>query len=72
MCSYCLQLECPPGCPNYEDKARNICKYCGEPICFGESYVENDEEEIVHTDCPSARWMAKFLGYDIHVGGMER
>lgn len=54
-------------CPNYiEKKYSRICKFCKEKILFGEKYIENDFNEVVHLDClDSIEEAVKFLGYKV-------
>lgn len=58
---------CHLRCPNAnEPKFDRYCSYCGEGIYEGEEYVENDDGEFIHYDCPTTREMVKFLGCEIH------
>ena len=48
-----------------EPKFSHYCSICGEGIGDGEEYIENDDGEFVHLECPSVREMVEFLGYDV-------
>ena len=66
MCEICRNYPCHPRCPNYiPPKASHYCSICNEGIFNGEEYIENDDGEYIHYDCPTARQLAKFLGYEI-------
>lgn len=56
------------GCPEYEDeeiKPNHYCSICGNGIYDGEDYIENDDGEYIHYDCPTTRELVGFLGYEI-------
>ena len=66
MCSICGQTPCVARCPNYTlKKAKHYCSICEECILDGEEYIENDDGEYIHYDCPTARELAEFLGYKV-------
>lgn len=43
MCDICLQYECPPQCPNYQETRIGHCCECNENI-FKEDYYFVDED----------------------------
>ena len=52
MCKFCLQVDCPPQCPNYEAPAYlHTCDFCGFGIYQGEEYVKNIDGDYIHYDC---------------------
>lgn len=69
-CEYCHGIggkhdyRCPLA---PEPKFSHYCSICGEGIYDGEEYVENDDGEFVHLDCPSVRETVEFLGYDVKI-----
>ena len=72
-CEYCHR-DCDhhPRCPLApEPKSYGKCEACGEGIYEGEEYIENDNGKYIHLDCPSALYMAKFLGYEVKTMGGE-
>lgn len=67
-CEYCHQIPHNSRCPLApEPKFSHYCSICGEGIYDGEEYVENDNDEFVHLDCPSVRETVAFLGYDVKI-----
>ena len=67
-CEYCLwEIGHPCSCPNYEPPESNYtCAECGEKICYGDEYIENDAGDYAHWDCVVyGRDLAAFLGYEI-------
>lgn len=65
-CDYCHQIPHNPHCPlATEPKFSHYCSICGEGIGDGEEYIENDNGEFVHLECPSVRETVEFLGYDV-------
>lgn len=68
-CEYCNWTSGhPSSCPNADEPiSYGKCELCGEDIYEGDEYVENDNGKFIHLDCPSALYMAKFLGYDIKI-----
>ena len=69
MCSICRQSPCYPRCPNYAPpKASHYCSSCGEGICDGEEYIENQDGECRHYECfHGIRDLLEWLGYEIKV-----
>ena len=67
MCEICRSYPCDYRCPNYEPKTTDIkCEFCGEYICIGEQYLENDNGEYAHIDCVDyTKDLLDFLGYEI-------
>lgn len=66
MCDICGHIPCVSRCPNYiAPKATHYCHVCGEGILDGEEYIENDDGEYIHYDCPTTRELVGFLGYEI-------
>lgn len=52
MCDLCKVSGCVPDCPNYiPKKSKHMCCYCEEPICDGEEYVINYNDEYIHKEC---------------------
>lgn len=69
-CEYCHGIggRHHPRCPLApEPKFSHYCSICGEGIGDGEEYIENDDGEFVHLDCPSTREVVEFLGYDVRI-----
>ena len=66
-CEYCHWTSGhPSSCPNAEEtKSYGRCKLCGEGIYEGEEYIENDDGEYIHYDCPTTRGLIEFLGYEV-------
>lgn len=66
-CEYChLVSGHPSSCPNApEPKFNHHCSNCGEGIYDGEEYIENDDGEYIHYDCPTTRELVKFLGFEV-------
>lgn len=66
-CDLCRGISHPPQCPNFTPiTARRLCSVCGEGICAGEEYVENDEGEAIHYDCIySIKDLLLWLGYKV-------
>lgn len=70
MCSICNKLECPTGCPNYSPIIGDVCDVCGEPIIFGDEYVENDVGDKAHIDCMyMTRFIIEWFGHEIKTMG---
>lgn len=67
MCRYCLRDICPPGCPNYSPIVSNMhCDICGENICDGDEYIENDNGDTRHLDCIfETKELLQWLDYEI-------
>ena len=66
MCEFCRQIPCHPRCPNADEpKFDHYCPICGNGIYEGEEYIENDDGECIHYDCPTTRELVKFLGYEV-------
>ena len=66
ICEYCKQVPHHPHCPLApEPKTNHYCSICGNGIYDGEEYIKNDDGEYIHYDCPTARELAEFLGYEI-------
>ena len=68
-CKYCSRdFSHHSSCPNaHEPKFDHYCSSCGEGIYEGEEYIENDDGEYIHYECPTTRELVKFLGYDIQI-----
>lgn len=65
-CEYCRQFPHASRCPLApEPKLDHYCSSCGEGIYEGEEYIENDDGEYIHYDCPTTRELVKFLGYEV-------
>ncbi len=66
-CEYCYwTIGHPSSCPNAsEPKFTHYCSICGEGIYDGDEYVENDDGEFIHLDCPTIKDMVAFLGYEV-------
>lgn len=66
-CEYCHSLPHLSRCPLApEPKSYETCEVCGEDICEGEEYIENDNGEFAHWECVDyAKDLAKFLGYEV-------
>lgn len=67
-CEYCMKIggKHDSRCPLYEEpKVDHYCSYCGEGIYEGEEYIENNDREFIHYDCPTVRELAEFLGYRV-------
>lgn len=54
-------------CPRYPQQiAVYYCASCGEGICSGEEYIENDIGEYKHLDCIyGTKDLLEWLGYEI-------
>ena len=66
-CEYCHWTSGHPNsCPNAnEPKFAHYCSSCGEGIYEGEEYIENEDGEYIHHDCPTTRELVEFLGYKV-------
>lgn len=69
MCYECGQEPiCHRRCINYVSNSIHNCVICGENICVGEEYIENNIGEYAHWDCVSyGKDLLSFLGYEINV-----
>lgn len=67
-CEYChWTIGHRSSCPNAsEPDFTHYCNICGEGICEGDEYIENDGE-FIHYDCPTTRELVKFLGFDVKI-----
>ena len=66
MCEFCRQIPCHPRCPNADEPIfKHYCSSCREGIYEGEEYIENDDGEYIHYDCPTTRELVDFLVYKI-------
>lgn len=66
ICEYCKQVPHHPHCPFApEPKSNHYCFICGNGIYDGEEYIENDDGEYIHYDCPTTGELVGFLGYEI-------
>lgn len=66
ICEYCKQVPHHPHCPlAHEPKSNHYCFICGNGIYDGEEYIENDDGEYIHYDCPTTGELVGFLGYEI-------
>jgi hypothetical protein len=69
-CEFCGQyIDHNPRCPLYERKESSIkCSICGNEICEGEEYIENEDCKQSHLDCiDTTREMLKFLGQEVKI-----
>ena len=67
-CEYCHQLQHSSRCPlSPELKFNHYCSSCGEGIYEGEEYIENNDGEYIHYDCPTTRELAEFLGHKVQI-----
>ena len=65
-CEYCRQIPHHPRCPLApESKSYGKCELCGEEIYEGDKYIENDDGEYAHYDCPTVIELVEFLGYEV-------
>jgi hypothetical protein len=64
-CEYCQKNPHDSRCPLSPKNTRHYCSFCGEGIYEGEEYIENDDGEYIHYDCPTTRVLLEFLGYKI-------
>ena len=66
-CEYCRRdFAHDSRCPLApEPKFDHYCSSCGVGIYEGEEYIENDDGEYIHYDCPTTRELVEFLGYKV-------
>ena len=48
-------------------QGKGILNIPDEGIYEGEEYIENDNGEYIHYECPTVREMVEFLGYEVQV-----
>lgn len=50
------------------EKSARLCSSCGEGICDGEEYIENQNGEYRHYECfHGMRDLLEWLGYEIKI-----
>lgn len=64
MCDVCLQMPCPPRCPNAsEPPSVFVCSGCGDLIYDGDDYWEIMDEQFCESCIDGARGVAEYDPY---------